>query len=210
MSSDLERIPSANPSIPTVIEDVSNAFYTGQALQDLSREIAQGMLRDFANKSLVINMMTLAHLQARNPRTMRALMSIEDYMYAPDYLMGVAADPDQAREYYKLFLESIFKTVDLSTKFAQVVSTALDKGMDPEKHLHVHVHSPLDEIQHPGEVMERPEIRKRITDIYNVVEALIEEKSSAPPPRNTIPSRLVPGEHAHPPGGRITPRKEPE
>jgi hypothetical protein len=189
MTDELEKVPKANPSLAILAEDVGKSLFTGQPLDETSTELAKGVLDDFTGKVTAQNMMVIAHLISTMPDTLRGMRNVEDFIYDHRWLEAACSDVRSALDIYKTFQEGIFKRIKLSQEFCKDLNMAMDRGMDPQKHLHVHLHSPVDEVNMPAEVVESLDSRRRIESSMALLEGLIFVKNKAARP--VRPSRIL-------------------
>lgn len=198
----LERVPKANPSLSVLAEDVGKSLFTGQPLDEQSTAMAKGVLEDFTGKVTAQNMMVIAHLISTMPDTLRGLRNVEDFIYDTKWLEAACSDVRSALDLYKSFQEGIFKRIDLSQKFCKDLNMAMERGMDPQKHLHVHLHTPVDEVTMPKEVVESLDSRRRVELTTGLIESMIFGKKQHRPIR---PSRIL---DASDPGAQPIPMPE--
>jgi len=169
----IQKVPKANPSLAVLAEDVGRSLFQGQPLDEASTALAKQVLEDFSGKVNAQNMMVIAHLISTMPDTLRGLRNVEDFIYDPKWLSGACNDVKSALELYKAFQDGIFKRIKLSQEFCKDLTMAMDNGVDPQKHLHVHLHTPVDEVNLPIEVVENLDSRRRVEAGVNLISTML-------------------------------------
>lgn len=195
MSDELERIPQANPSLIALSDDLGRSLFTGQPLNEESTTLAKKVIGSFVEKSTMMNMVTIAQqLQTMGP-LMAGLRTVEDSVFDPSWLAAACDDPKLAHDMFKLFNETIIKRVKFSHEFNKDLSMALEKGIDPEKHLHLHIHSPAVEAEFAAELEDDIDAQKLISRAYTGIIDVVAGKRNEHEKKRR-PSRLL--EYDHP------------
>ncbi len=191
---ELQKIPAANPSLIALHEDMAKALFTGQPLNEQATVLAKQVIGSFVEKSTMMNMVTIAQQLHTMGPLMAGLLNIEDFVYDPAWLAGACNDPKMAHDLYKLFNETIMKRVKFSHDFNKDLSMALEKGIDPEKHLHLHIHSPAVEAQFAAELEDDIDQQKLVSRAYHEIIDVVAAKRNEHEKKKR-PSRLLDYDH---------------
>jgi hypothetical protein len=181
----LERVPKANPSLAVLADDVGKSLFSGQPLDEHSTALAKGILQDFSGKITAQNMVMIAHLISTMPDALRGLRNVEDRIYDADWINAACNDVKSALELYKAFQDGVLKRIKIAQEFCKDLTMAMDRGVDPQKHLHVHLHAPVDEVNMPVEVVESLDSRRRVEVCSNLIEGMIFGKKKHRPVRKS-------------------------
>lgn len=191
----MERIPQANPSLIALSEDLGKSLFTGQPLNEESTHLAKKVVGSFVEKSTMMNMVTIAQLLHTMAPLMAGLRNVEDFVYDPNWLSGACNDPKMAHDMYKLFNETVMKRVKFSHEFNKDLSMALERGIDPEKHLHLHIHSPAVEAEFAAEIENDLDSQKMVSRAYHEIIDVVTSKRNEHEKKKR-PPRLL--EYDHP------------